>query len=259
MRAREVLQLLHDVEILVAHVAVEQRRRFGKTCIGRRSLAALVFSGQQPARQREERQDAEIVGLCGGKQILLVVADDQAVFVLTGHESMGIDAACHELCFCDAPCRKVRAADVTHLALTDQVFQRAQGFLDRRQRIEIVLLIEIDIVGLQAAQTVFHCTYDVAARCTLFGAVVAHGLRVFRREYDVLAAITEHFTQHGFRAAASGIDVGGVEQRDAKVDRLVNDLARCFQVGALAEVVAAEADSRHAQARAAQISDFHDS
>ena len=54
-----------------------------------------------------------------------------------------------------------------------------------------------------------------------------------------------------------GIDVGGVEQRDAEVDRLVDHLARRLEIGALAEIVAAEADGGNAQAGAAEIANLH--
>ena len=57
----------------------------------------------------------------------------------------------------------------------------------------------------------------------------------------------------------AGIDVGGIEQRDAEVDRLVDHLARGFEIGALAEIVAAEADGGNAQAGAAEIANLHGS
>ena len=88
---------------------------------------------------------------------------------------------------------------------------------------------------------------------------MAHRLGVFGRQHDVLAAVAEHFAEHGLRAAHAGIDVGGVEQRDAEVDRLVDHLARGFQIGALAEIVAAEADGGNAQAGAAEIANLHGS
>ena len=72
-----------------------------------------------------------------------------------------------------------------------------------------------------------------------------------RRQHDVLAAVAEHGAQYGLGAAHVGIDVGGIEQRDAEVDRPVNHLARAFEVSALAEIVAAEADGGNTQARAA--------
>ena len=59
-------------------------------------------------------------------------------------------------------------------------------------------------------------------------------------------------------AAAIAVDVGGVEQGDADVERLVDHLAGAFDVEALAEIVAAETDCGHAQAGAAEIANFHD-
>ena len=54
----------------------------------------------------------------------------------------------------------------------------------------------------------------------------------------------------------SPIDVGGVEQRDAEIERLVDHLARRLEIDAATEVVAAETDRRHAQARCAEIAYF---
>jgi hypothetical protein len=65
--------------------------------------------------------------------------------------------------------------------------------------------------------------------------------------------------EHGLGAAHAGIDVGGVEQGDAEVDRLVDHLARGFQIGALAKIVAAEADGGNAQAGAAEVANLHGS
>jgi hypothetical protein len=154
---------------------------------------------------------------------------------------------------------KIRIADVADLALPDQVVQRPQGFLDRRQGIVIVLLVKIDVVGLQPRQAGLDRGHDVAPRGALPGAVLAHRLGIFCRQHDVLASVAEHLPQHGLRAAHSGIDVGGIEQRHAEVDRLVDHLARGFEVGALAEIIAAEADGGNTQAGAAEIANLHGS
>ena len=121
-----------------------------------------------------------------------------------------------------------------------------------------MLLVEIDVVGLQPRQAGFDRGHDVAARGALPGAVGCHRLGIFRRQHDVLAAVAEHGAEHGLGAAHAGIDVGGIEQGDTEVDRLVDDLARGFQIGALAEIVAAEADGGNAQAGAAEIANLHD-
>ena len=122
-----------------------------------------------------------------------------------------------------------------------------------------MLLVEVDVVGLQPLQAGLDRGHDVAPRGALFGAVIAHRLGVFGRQHDVLAAVAEHFAQHGLGAAHAGIDVGGIEQRDAEVDRLVDHLARGFEIGALAEIVAAEADGGDTQAGAAEIANLHGS
>jgi hypothetical protein len=105
-----------------------------------------------------------------------------------------------------------------------------------------VLLVEIDVIGLQPPQAGFDGGHDVAPRRALPGAVIAHRLGEFRRQHDVLAPLAEHLSEHRLGTAHAGIDIGGIEQRDAEVDRLVDHLARGFEIGALAEIVAAEAD-----------------
>jgi hypothetical protein len=102
-----------------------------------------------------------------------------------------------------------------------------------------VLLVEIDVVGLQPPQAGLDGRHDIAPRRALFGAVVAHRFGKFRRQHDVLAPVAEYLSKHRLRTAHARIDVGGIEQRDAEVDRLVDHLARGFEVGALAEIVAA--------------------
>ena len=198
-----------------------------------------------------------LYSLRGRQQILFDVAHHQAVFVLARHEPADIHLPRGEFGFRDPPRRKIRIAEIADLALPHQIVERAQGFVDRRQRIVIVLLVEIDVVGLQPGQAGFDRGHDVAPRRALLGAVGRHRLGIFGRQHDVLAAVAEHLAQHGLGAAHAGVDVGGIEQRDAEIDRLVDHLARGFQIGALAEIIAAEADRGDAQAGAAEITNLH--
>ena len=55
----------------------------------------------------------------------------------------------------DLPGGKVGAADITHFALTDQVIECPKSFLKRHEAIGIVRHVQVDVVGLQAVQTVF--------------------------------------------------------------------------------------------------------
>src|SRR6185436_11985727 len=73
---------------------------------------------------------------------------------------------------------------------------------------------------------------------------------------DAVAARAEDFAELGLRAAAVAVDVGGVEQRDAEIERAVDHPARGVD-GKRAEVVAAEADDRDLDARIAELALFH--
>ena len=72
--------------------------------------------------------------------------------------------------------------------------------------------------------------HDVAPRRALLHAGVVHRHAELGGEHDVLALVAEHLAHRGLRAAAIAVDVGGVEQRDAEVDRLVDHLARAFDI-----------------------------
>ena len=72
-----------------------------------------------------------------------------------------------------------------------------------------------------------------------------------------VAALAQHLSQHHLRAAAPAVHVGRIEQRDAAIERLVDDFGRAFEVHSLAEIVAAKPDQRDPQARLAQIAQDH--
>ena len=78
------------------------------------------------------------------------------------------------------------------------------------------------------------------------------GVAELRREHDPVAPALEHLPEQRLAAAAVAVDVGGVEQGHADVERGVDDGARAFFVHARAEVVAAESDDRDLRTRAAE-------
>ena len=65
-----------------------------------------------------------------------------------------------------------------------------------------------------------------------------------------IGAMTANATLSTSRSTAATVTT-------AEIDRPVNHLARGFQIGALAEIVAAETDGGNAQARAAEIANLH--
>ena len=110
---------------------------------------------------------------------------------------------------------------------------------------------------LEAPQAVLDRLHDVGARAALHPAGIVHVHAELRRQHDVLAALAEDLAEEALRAAALAIDVGGVEERDAEIERLVDDLAGRLEVDAAAEIVAAETDERHPKARRSEIALLH--
>ena len=79
-------------------------------------------------------------------------------------------------------------------------------------------------------------------------AALVHRHADLGRQHDVLATRPERLAEELLGAAArAAIDIGGVEQCDAEIQRLVHDRSRCRIIDAAAEVVAPQADQRHAQ------------
>jgi hypothetical protein len=105
-----------------------------------------------------------------------------------------------------------------------------------------VQLIKIDPISLQPSQARFERLRDITPRCAAQFSGIVHRQAEFRRQHDVLAACTQNLAQNLFRAAFVAVDIGGVDQRDAEIERAMNDKARAFEIGAAAEIIGAEAD-----------------
>jgi hypothetical protein len=61
----------------------------------------------------------------------------------------------------------------------------------------------------------------------------------FGRDHDILAPVAEAFAEIFLGAAALAVDVRGVEQRDAEIERPMHDFSRRRQIDPAAEIVAA--------------------
>jgi len=182
-------------------------------------------------------------------ELALDVAHDEAVLVLARGEGVEVPRVGYPPRLDHLPGGEVRAADVADLALAGEVVEGAQRLLDRRQRVGAVELVEVEPVGLEPPQAVLDRLHDVGARAALHAAGIVHVHAELRRQHDVLAALAEDFAEETLRAAALAVDVGGVEERDAEIERLVDDLAGRLKVDPAAEIVAAETDERHPKAR----------
>ena len=139
------------------------------------------------------------------------------------------------------------------MALPHELVERAHGLLDRRGRIESVDLVEVDVVELQPLQAGLDPVQDVAARGAArvrSRAGLAEDLgrddHVLARHLEILQRLAGDLLRH-----APGVDIGGVDEVDAGVNRLAHE-ALCvglLQATDLARDAVGAAEGHGAQAK----------
>jgi hypothetical protein len=93
-----------------------------------------------------------------------------------------------------------------------------------------VHLVEVDPIGSQAPQRVLDLGDYPAARAAAHVGVVAHRHEELGGEHDVVAASLERLADDLLRLAGR-VDIGGVDEVDAGVERAVDDADRVVVVG----------------------------
>ena len=152
------------------------------------------------------------------------------------------------------------------LAGAHDVVQRLERLLDRHVVVPAMDLVEIDVVGAEPLQAGVDLGQDRLARQA--GAVrpLAHAAVDLGRDHHLVAPReVEQRAADDLFAGAVRIDVGGVEEVDAEVERLLDErparrLAERPRVVAalgLAVAHAAQADARDVEAGAAELDVVH--
>lgn len=168
--------------------------------------------------------------------------------------------------FDQLPAGVVGAADVTHLAGADEVVEGAQGFVEGRQRVEVVGLIEVDVIRTEAAQAILAGFDDVAAGESGFVGARLEAVEDLGGQDDLLAAGAQRLAEN-LLGLADRIDIGGVEKIDAAVDADFDEAARLLDLHVAhrgkasfaAEGHRAETQDRNFKTAGAQESIFHGS
>ena len=125
-------------------------------------------------------------------------------------------------------------------------------------------VVEVDVVGVQPAQAVLDLLDDVSARQP--GGRVEATFSALGRDHHVLASTGERAAEDllgGFtfgrrrharpvEGRRCSVDVGGVEEVDAEIERRVNDPLGLRRVRRNAERGRAQTDLRHPHARWAE-------
>lgn len=245
-------QRFDDVEALLGEVRVAAF----ESGTGRYGRAPADLAGQQAVGEREVREHADAVVEGRRDQLALDRTLQQRPLVLRRHEGDRAGLAGDVRGFGELPAGEVGVPDVADLALGDQLGERGQGLGHRGGRVGAVQLEEVDVVGVEAAQGLLHGTPNVgAATAGTGGGPVLHVHAVVTElggEDDLVAAALEGLPEVDFGAAGAAVDVGGVQEGDARVQSGVDDGAGGLGVQSAAEVVAAEADGGDLQSRTAQ-------
>ena len=112
----------------------------------------------------------------------------------------------------------------------DEIVERPQRLLDRRHRVEAVNLIEVDMVEAEPLQAAGDLIHDVPAReADRIGAGAGAAANLGGHD-DVLALdgkVAQGLAEHDFRLSL-GIDVGGVDEIDARFERALNERGRAL-------------------------------
>ena len=208
-------------------------------------------AGQQAAHERREGQEADAELLAGREHLVLDAALEQRVLALHAGDRV------HRSGAAQVGRQRLGEADEPDLPLLDQLRERADGLLDRRLGVDAVLLVEVDGLDAEAAQArLTRLAHVLGAAVDARRAAVGVGHEPeLGREHDLVAAVADG-AAHELLVVPGAVDVGGVEQVDAEVERAVD---RRDAVGLVRAAVraghrhAAQADRRDVGAHLAEL------
>jgi hypothetical protein len=161
-----------------------------------------------------------------------------------------------------------RRADVARLAGLDDVVERLERLLDRRAVVPAVDLVEVDVVHAQAAKAVVDLGHDRSAgQAAAVGALMHLAVDLGGDHHLVAPGEVGQRVAEDLLAGAGRVDVGGVEEVDALLERAPDEPAallgrqrpRVSSPGGLPEAHAPEADARDVQAGASKFDVIHGS
>ena len=130
-----------------------------------------------------------------------------------------------------------------------QLGERADGVLDRRVRVDAVLVVQVDVVGAEPPQRALDRGADVG-RAAVEAPRAAAGVgdeAELGRQHDLVAAAL-HGPADELLVGVGAVDLGGVDEGDAEVERPVDGADRLGVVGAGAGVGVGHAHGAQADA-----------
>jgi hypothetical protein len=119
-------------------------------------------------------------------------------------------------------------------------------------------LVEIDMIGLQAAEAVFTGAHQVQARIApIIGSGSDGKMSLGGEEHPVTLPVTRQGAPDDAFTLTVVVTIGSVEHIDPGVEGAINNAQRFRFVGWIAEVQRADAQRRHAHAGATKQTVLH--
>src|SRR6202022_212397 len=115
-------------------------------------LAAPELAGEASPTERAPDQGADFLVKAEGHQFPLIIAADEGVVDLMGGVAGPSIAVRYAEGLHQMPAGKVGAGDVADFALVHKAVQSIESFFDRRQGVEAVEVVNVHIIGVEAAQ-----------------------------------------------------------------------------------------------------------
>ena len=217
----------HGVDDVVGALLVDRREikhRSARVVVA--PLVARVFAGQKPASERAPDHDAEALVLDQRHDLAFEFTPRNRVVGLDGFEAgvaalLGNAESLHDL-----PGGIVRAADRAHEAAAHAIIERPQRLFERRDGVEAMDLVEIDMIEAKSFQAGADLIHDVSAREANGVRPRPHPCAHLGRDDDVLALdakVAQSLADLNLRLAF-GIDVGRIDEIDARFERPSDEL-----------------------------------
>ena len=201
----------------------------------------LQHAAEQPALQRGPRDDADAVLDRRGQHLQLDLPGQQVVDRLLADQAEEPAGGRGVVGLGDVPAGEVGRADVQDLALGDEHLHRLPDLVPRSVPVDVVHLVQVDVVGAQPAQRRVAGPPDVQRGQLALVGPVAHRPVQLGGEHGALpppAAAREPLADDllgpaGMRLVVLGeltgralhpaVAVGGVEEVDADLVRVIHD------------------------------------
>src|SRR5579859_4109150 len=232
-------------------------------------------AAEQPALQRRPRDDADAVLDRRGQHLELDLPGQQVVDGLLADQAEEAARGRAVVGLRDMPPREVGRADVDDLALGDEDLHRLPDLVPRGIPVDVVHLVQVDVIGLEPAQRRVAGTPDVQrGQLALVGPGSHRPVQLGGQDgpFPPPAATREPLADDLLGPARVGLGVladlagrtldaavavGGVEEVDADLKRVIHDRVRLGERGQRPEIHRAQAEAAYRQARTAQVNIFH--